>query len=92
MPVVAKNTEDSVFEQLKLEKANTDRTKGNDNKDYGMLHVWGFVVSHLHRVDKLCNQKDILNISPVHGEPEAILPTTVIRDLVPARIPQTHIV
>ena len=32
------------LEQLKLEKANTDRTKGNDNKDYCALHVWEFGV------------------------------------------------
>jgi len=30
--------------QLKLEKGNTDRTKRNDNIDYGMLRVWEFGV------------------------------------------------
>jgi len=91
MPVVAKNMEVSVFEELKLEKANTDGIKGNDKKDYGMLHVWGFEVSHLHRVDQLYNQKDVLNTSPLHGDPEAMPPTTVRRDLFPSRIPHTHI-
>jgi hypothetical protein len=32
------------LEKFKLEKANTDQTKGNDNKDYGVLHAWEFGV------------------------------------------------